>query len=26
LRPVLDGLDEVELHETRRCSVAYRGE
>ena len=26
LRPHLEGLDEVELHETRRCSVVYRGE
>jgi len=26
LTPVLDGLTEIELHETRRCSVVYRGE
>lgn len=26
LRPVLDGLTEIELHETSRCSVIYRGE
>ena len=26
LRPRLEGLEEVELHETRRCSVVYRGE
>ena len=25
LQPVLDGLTEVELHETSRCSVVYRG-
>jgi 6-pyruvoyltetrahydropterin/6-carboxytetrahydropterin synthase len=26
VKPVLEGLDEVELYETRRCSVVYRGE
>jgi len=26
LRPHLDGLEEIELHETERCSVVYRGE
>jgi 6-pyruvoyltetrahydropterin/6-carboxytetrahydropterin synthase len=26
LQPVLPGLAEVELHETRDCSVVYRGE
>ena len=26
LEPLLPGLDEVELHETRNCSVVYRGE
>lgn len=26
LQPVLSGLVEVELHETRDCSVVYRGE
>ena len=26
LAPRLEGLSEVELHETRRCSVIYRGE
>lgn len=26
LKPRLDGLAEVQLHETRRCSVVYRGE
>ena len=26
LRPVLSGLQEIELHETSRCSVIYRGE
>jgi 6-pyruvoyltetrahydropterin/6-carboxytetrahydropterin synthase len=26
LAPVLPGLDELELFETRRCSVVYRGE
>ncbi|MCP3979519.1 MAG: 6-carboxytetrahydropterin synthase QueD [bacterium] len=26
LLPRLDGLVEIELHETRKCSVVYRGE
>jgi 6-pyruvoyltetrahydropterin/6-carboxytetrahydropterin synthase len=26
LRPLLPGLVEIELHETSRCSVVYRGE
>lgn len=26
LQPVLPGLEEIELHETRNCSVVYRGE
>ena len=26
LQPVLPGLVEIELHETRNCSVVYRGE
>lgn len=26
LAPALPGLEEVELHETRNCSVVYRGE
>ena len=26
LHPVLPGLEEIELHETNRCSVIYRGE
>ncbi len=26
LAPVLPGLEEIELHETKNCSVLYRGE